>query len=212
MNELVIAFKNQGKSTLALWLAQSKHKPIIAYDPHEIFVDIKDAEVLRDIEELNDRIGDELDRNTMLVYVPTGEDDEQDFNEFCAALWKPRQCVILIDEASYIQTAGHAPRFLKKLLRLNEEKYKVDLIQASHRVTDVSTLTRSQTWDWYIGFTADKNDLEIIREKWGDTVADAVEAIPFESYQVVHVSATMRTHEVMTDSQRWYQPLTAKAA
>lgn len=204
-NELVIAFKNQGKSTLALHIAREKHKPIIAYDEHEVYTDV--GQVV-DLDELEDYVTDGLKRDDFLVYVPSGENEQEEFNEFCARIWKPVGVTILIDEASYIQTSGHASKYLKKLLRLNEERYNVSLIQATHRATELSTVTRSQSWDWYILFTPDPRDIGVIRERWGDAVAAAVQQLDFDSHHYIHVSATLKgKFEVITEPQSWYENL-----
>jgi hypothetical protein len=207
-NELVIAFKNQGKSTLGLHIARMNRKPIIAFDEHEVFTRV--GHVV-DLDELEDYITDGLKRNDFLVYVPSGENEQEEFNEFCARIWKPANVTILIDEASYIQTSGHAAKYLKKLLRLNEEIYNVSLVQCTHRATELSTVSRSQSWDWYILFTPDPGDIRVIRDRWGDEVANAVQQLDYDSHHYVHVSATLKgKYEVITDSDSWYENLRPK--
>lgn len=203
-NEIVCAFKNQGKSTLALHLAREKHKPIIAYDEHEVFSDVGD--VVADLDELESRL-EYVKRDDLLVYIPPGENEKEEFNEFCARIWKPKNCVILIDEASYIQTPGYAPKYLKKLIRLNEERYNVDIIQATHRPTDLSQISRSQSWEWYMLYTPDPRDIEVIRERWGDEVAAAVQGLKWNSHHYIHASATMQTYRIDTDSEKWHEKL-----
>lgn len=201
-DEVIFGRKSQGKSTISFYRARQQSKDIIIWDAccqYPVFPAAHNPEQLERLLKMKDDDGQFI---TPIAYQPSGE-PKDNFPAFASAVWrcKRRPVVVIIDEASELQTTSSMEPKLSRLVRQGH-RYGIGVIQNTHRPPDV----HRRSWalaSIYIFFrTTDELDLERIEEHCGEEVASKVSHL--EKFHCVVWNEDAQTYEVWTDPNRWY--------
>jgi hypothetical protein len=113
MNILVVGRRREGKSTLALYLAEQSHKALIVFDPRGMF----DGEVVTSGEQLKEVLQDRQEQEWKrekderpIVYRYDGSGPEGAFAGMSDVLFPPQFTrggfALIVDEAGELQSAN----------------------------------------------------------------------------------------------------------
>lgn len=211
MNTLILGRRGLGKTTLAVWHAQTLSNHIVAWSPGAQF---KNADVrTHDLEVIDDWMDNaDNDEDYFLEYVPEGDYDT-DFTTFAMTIKQYGDFVLIIDEASEIQSPSKINDRLDKLIRRaprreKGEKRPIDIVQTTHFPVDLHRTSFGLSDDAYIFRLTRQRDIDRIRVELGDSVADAVEGTKTPETSpagrdVVHVNITTQQFEIMEDPTKW---------
>jgi hypothetical protein len=195
---LVIGRREQGKTTLAYWLARQRSTRVI-FDPRAMFHTTSDVlpsgfalfELLDDREE---------------VIVQPQENVVAAFDETTTAIrdWilqnPDEPFALLVDEARFVETTEKISPSFDWILRLGPRK-TLDTILTAHRPVDISTDIRAIADYWFIFQTTQEHDLKVITERCGGEVADMVSTL--EPFQLVVWNDSIGKFRKETDSEKW---------
>ncbi|MGH9770312.1 MAG: hypothetical protein ACRD4Q_01200 [Candidatus Acidiferrales bacterium] len=195
MNALVFGRRQQGKSTLAFALATEAGVPIAVYDINAQFRAWPEEEV----REAND-FALKLEDSDLVIYRPEA-DPWEEFNQIADDLWERESYVLILDEASQLQSPGHAHPKLDRIVRMCDAK-NVHLIQTIHRPSDTAMICRSLATDWYIFRTNQETDLKVIAERCGSAVAQAASEVAPHEY--VHWDDSAGVYTVCKNPSSWF--------
>jgi hypothetical protein len=230
MNIYVIGERGQGKSTLSLFLARriqvAKGAHVIAiFDPKRTFNSIPHTADLDEFSEwLENPPDDAISYQPFTQTVGDAKNADEVFDAFTqffdtlgvdyhlglrdnATRPNLRPVVLIVDEAWFLQSGASAHPRLESLVRLADSK-RFFLIQAAHRPKDFSTRIRAQLDELYIFHQWAEEDLQIIAQWCGETVAEAVKDLP--PHHVLKFMSSTRTWEVWSHPQGWYFDLEEK--
>lgn len=226
---LVIGRKGQGKSTLALSLAEQVQQKtdahvIAIFDPKYTYKSIPHTSDPDVFSEMLERGGVRA-----IAYRPapagSGEDRGGDamaaeFAAFMDAisieahLGREQNAsrknlgpvVLVLDEVWFLQSGNTIDPRLDMLIRLSDSKM-LYLILAAHRPTDFSPRVRAQADEIYFFQQILPGDLQAIRDLCGDAIAERVATLP--KHHVLRYSVPDNASEVWDDPQAWYIEISA---
>jgi len=198
MNALVFGRRQQGKSTLAFALAEEKQLPVAIYDINAQFRAWPE-EVVSDPSDFALKIED----SDLVIYRPES-DPWEEFEPVADALWERDGYVLIVDEASQLQSPSAAHPKLDRLVRMCDAK-TVHLIQTIHRPADAAVICRSLATDWYIFRTNQENDLKVIAERCGARVAQ--EAASIQPHEYVHWDDSAGIYTVCKRPDSWFRDI-----
>src|ERR1035438_6457449 len=178
MNSIAVGGREEGKTTLALWLARQSHLAVFVFDPRGIFV----GEVVYSPEELQaaiDRHAEEGWTDDPIVYRFEG-DPEEAFAEMSGVLFPPQFTrggfALIIDEAGELQGANRICDELRRVVsqhptdktpgRAPEDR--VHVIQTSHRLAEYHGKIKTCLNDLYIFRTRNPRDLDALDDFTGE--------------------------------------------
>ena len=221
---LVMGRKEEGKSTLAMFLAQRIQRRvnghvIAVFDPKHCFNRWPKTSDLDEFEELLTKT------STAVTYqpLPAGQqtiDDEtigEEFDAFMDALAIDEHLgrrsdarrhdlspsIIIVDEFSYLER-GQAPAWIETLVRL-ARKPDVYLLLAAHRPVEFSTQLRSQADELFFFNQTAPADLRAIEEVASPEIAEVVRTLP--KRHVVRYEVASRDSQVWATPEAWYVDL-----
>ena len=198
MKALCIGVSQTGKSTFALHLALSTGKQVIIWDANEVFIDIV-KEPVYTTEDLQQAL---RDGEPVIVYDATGvEDRHEEFIRFAAVLEGFDGHTLLVDEAGDVQRANDPNTGLDRLYRRSGRRGN-DLIETTHKATDIATLNRTLTTDTYLFAMPNKKSRKIISDEFSEDAADAAAMLP--DYVYVHFHNRTGEFDVVNDPDLWY--------
>jgi hypothetical protein len=198
---LCIGVSQTGKSTFALHLALSTGKQVVIWDANEVFTDIVKEPVYTpsDLEEAL-RNGEPV-----IVYDATGsEDRHEEFEGVARVLENFDGHTLLVDEAGDVQRASSPNPGLDRLYRRAGRRGN-DIIETTHRPSDVATLNRTLTTDVYLFAVTRGKDVKILSDEFSEEVAQAAAQLP--DYVYIHWHARTGEWEPVDDPEFWYVPL-----
>lgn len=212
MNTLIMGRRGTGKTTLAVWKARQLNIRAIAWSPNAEY-------------ENSDLRTTDLD--TLIDYIDTREDDEgyfveyiaeppydDNFNEFGRRLWSFNDFVLIVDEASEIQSPMWMNDQLNRYIRRAPRREKgeagpIDIVQTTHFPVDLHKVSFGLGDDAYIFNLTQRLHVDRIERELGAEVAAAVRSArtPESSSpgrDVVHINLITQKFEVMEDPEEWY--------
>lgn len=198
---LCIGVSQTGKSTFALHLALGTGKQVVIWDANEVFIDIVKSPVyvpgdLRSALE---------DGEPVIVYDATGVDDrEMEFEQVAIVLEAYDGHTLLVDEAGDIQKANSPNIGLDRLYRRAGRRDN-DIIETTHKPTQVATLNRSLTTDVYLFAITRQADIDAIGREFSEQAA--IEASHLPNYVYIHYYARTGAFDRVDDPEEWYIPL-----
>jgi hypothetical protein len=207
-DEVIFGRKEQGKSTISFYRARLQSKDIVIWDACCQYPVFPAAHTPKQLERLLQLRDDDGQFITPIAYQPAGE-PKDNFPAFAAAIWKckRRPIVVIVDEASELQTASNMEPSLSRLVRQGH-RYGIAVIQNTHRPPDV----HRRSWalaSIYIFFrTTDELDLERIKEHCGEEVAGHVSKLA--RFHCVIWNEDKQTYELWTDPSKWYVDIHGK--
>jgi hypothetical protein len=197
---LVFGISQSGKSTFALWLALEYGKQVVIWDANEVFLSVV-KEPVSNLDDLQDALNAE---EPVIVYDASGFADKPgEFEAFAMLLEQYDGLTLLIDESGDIQRASGPNHGLDRLLRRAGRRGN-DIIETTHRPTDIATLNRNLTTDVYLFFMWNKKGLKNISDEFGDNVAEAEADLPPDGYAFIQLDPHTGRFEVVDEPQEWY--------
>lgn len=209
MFAIVIGKREQGKSTLSLFIAREWSERVMIFDPRRQF---NQGYITHDFVEFQELL-DERDAR-IVVYQPLSEDDDSEF-VFIAREALARgfvsnpsgKFVLLVDEAQDLAKTGQSMQALSRFVR----KTKTDtaaLVMNFHRPADVATIFKALPTDMFIFRTTLGNDIAWLKENVGEDVADRVRQLPDHIF--IHVKVDRDKWRIIDTPESWFVPLEGK--
>lgn len=201
MKALCIGVSQTGKSTFAFHLALSTGKQCVVWDANEVFIDVVKSPVYTP-----DDLREALHKGEpVIVYDATGvEDRHSEFIAFSAVLESFDGHTLLVDEAGDVQRATDPNSGLDRLYRRSGRRGN-DIIETTHKATDIATLNRTLTTDTYLFAMPNPNSRKILEREFSPEAAEATAALP--DYVYVHFHNRTGKFVVVDDPDVWYIPL-----
>src|SRR5579863_4275895 len=201
MKALCIGVSQTGKSTFALYHALQTGKQVVIWDANEVFVDIVKEPVYTP-SDLEEALRHE---EPVIVYDATGVDDRPvAFEQFAAVLESFDGHTLLVDEAGDVQRASSPNPGLDRLYRRSGRRGN-DIIETTHRPSQIATLNRSLTTDVYLFAVTRGADVKILANEFSEEVAEAAAGLP--DYVYIHWHARTGAWEKVDAPEEWYVPL-----
>jgi hypothetical protein len=198
MKALCIGVSQTGKSTFALHLALSTGKQVVIWDANEVFVDIVKEPVYTP-SDLEDAL---RAKEPVIVYDATGVVDRHEaFNNFAAVLEMFDGHTLVVDEAGDVQRATNPSPGLDRLYRRSGRRDN-DIIETTHRPSDIATLNRTLTKDVFLFAVSRPKDVKILSDEFSPEVADEANHLP--DYVYIYYHARTGAWEKVDDPDEWY--------
>ncbi len=209
---LVFGVSQTGKSTFAFALALSRRKQLIVWDANEVFIGTVKMPV-NDLDSLQDAI--EQKEPVVVFDASHVADKPETFEAFAGVLEQYDGHTLLIDESGDIQRASGPNHGLDRLLRRAGRRGN-DIIETTHRPTDIATLNRQLTTDVFLFFMWNKKGLKAISDEFGEDVAQAESELPADGYAYIYLDPHTGNYSVVDEPDSWYidleQPVSEKRA
>lgn len=212
MTTLIIGERGEGKTTLAKYLARSRSRVVLMFEP-------KPDEATQDVELVNDDVElfDAIERakdagSATIAYVPD-DDVMQGFDDFVGVITTNDKRVrylyggitVIVDEGWTLMNPQRSHRELERLLRLAPRSgYRtINVIVIAHKPADINQRTHTFSDELFLFRFSEKSDLDRIAECWRPEIADVVQAFPDNSHYVVHYDKNRRKVEVWNHPELW---------
>lgn len=208
-NVIVCGRMKEGKTTLAMHLANEWSPGVVFWDPrHQTRV--KDATYVYTADELEDAIQDEAWRKGPIIFRPNGLQLAEDFEAMATVLFNPPDrfdnFTLIVDEASGMQSAHTIAPHLA--LAVRQHPRSVLIIQTSHSLQDWYRTSKDLTNDLYVFRLRGKSLAYVI--DFCDGSAELEETIKnLPRHHLVHIcfeaSDDEKEFEVIDDPASWYE-------
>ena len=219
MNIIIVGRREEGKSTLALYLAYQSHAAVFVFDPRGMF----DGHVVQSPEQLQQAISDKLyEDGNPIVYRFDSGNAETAFEEMADVLFPPQFTrggfALIVDEAGELQGANQINEALKRAIAQHPTKgdFRVSIIQTSHRLPEFHGKTKALLNDLYIFQTTHPRDLQTILDYTGsEEILPIVEKLPQHHllrYKFARQADGVAQYEVWDNPTVWYVPMSASSS
>jgi len=204
MLDLIVGKRELGKTTLAISISQA-FETVVIFDPRHMIDITSDVLTERNV---RGNLYDMLDSRSVIIVRPLFE-IEQCFADMCLEIFEwltdnqDASFCLLLDECRFIPHPETNRQF-DFIVRCTPRS-RTTVILTCHGITDISTDLR-RVADYLIMFRLTlEADLDRVRERCGDTVADIVANLkPYEYVVWDDGKSTFKKH---TDFQKWFVPL-----
>jgi hypothetical protein len=204
MLDLFIGKRELGKTTLAVSVSQFYDTRVI-FDPRHMINTTNDVLTEGNIKgALYEMLNDRAD----VIIRPTF-DKQRAFDEMCREIYDwirdnpdERFCLI-IDEVRFIEMP-EANQYFDFIVRCTNRSM-VAVLMTMHGVVDVSTDLRRVADYWVLFQITLDADLDRIRERCGDEIAEQVQKL--KPYQYIVWNDSNGTSRTYTDSSKWFVPI-----
>lgn len=195
---LCIGVSQTGKSTFALHEALSTGKQLVIWDANEVFTDVVHSPVYTP-----DDLFDALRKGeSVIVYDATNSADRhEEFERVAAVLECFDGHTLLVDEAGDVQRPNDPNSGLDRLYRRAGRRGN-DIIETTHKATDIATLNRTLTTDTYLFAMPNKKSRKIIADEFSQEAADQAAILP--DYVYIHFHNRTGESELVDDPESWY--------
>jgi hypothetical protein len=195
---LEIGVSQTGKSTHAFYQALQTGKQVVVWDANEVFIDTVKSPVYTP-SDLEEALRQE---EPVIIYDATGSDDRaEEFTQFAAVLESFDGHTLLVDEAGDVQRAASPNPGLDRLYRRAGRRGN-DIIETTHRPSQIATLNRSLTTDVYLFAVTRGADVKILANEFSEEVAEAAAGLP--DYVYIHWHARTGAWEKVDRPDVWY--------
>jgi len=139
MNVLCCGRMKQGKTTLAIWLANNWSPGVVIWDPRHM-IEVEGATYVSDGEELEDAIRSDDWKKGPIIFRPSALHIEEDFAQLCGVLFTPPEkyaqagFAIVLDEAAQLQGSNTINPHLDVVVR--QHPRSVLVVQTTHSLQD----------------------------------------------------------------------------
>jgi len=180
LNSICVGTRGEGKSTLALYLANQSHTAIVVFDPRGMF----DGHIVYSAGELEEALDQEdyLDGQPIVYRFDHG-DANQAFEEMARVLFPPQFTrggfALIVDEAGDLQSSQSINLELRRAIAQHptQGEMRVHMIQTSHRISEFNGKTKTcldyiyqfrtnnpRDHQALVDFTDDPAIVEVVRE------------------------------------------------
>jgi hypothetical protein len=201
LKALCIGVSQTGKSTFALHLALQQGKQVVIWDANEVFVDIVKEPVYTP-SDLEDALHA---KEPVIVYDATSVGDRPaEFERFATTLEPYDGHTLLVDEAGDVQRASAPNPGLDRLYRRAGRRGN-DLLETTHRPSQIATLNRSLTTEFYIFGISREADVKTMANETSMEVAEQAHHLP--DYVYIQYYTRTGAWTKVDDPDAWYVPL-----
>jgi len=198
MKSLCIGVSQTGKSTFAFHLGLSTGKQLVVWDANEVFIDTVKQPVYN-TDELQEAL---QKKEPVIVYDATSVDDRhEEFERFASVMENYDGHTLLVDEAGDIQRATSPNRGLDRLYRRSGRRGN-DIIETTHKATDIATLNRTLTTDTYLFAMPNNKSRKIISDEFSEEAAERAANLP--DYVYIHFHNRTGDWNVVDEPNEWY--------
>lgn len=204
MLDLVIGRRELGKTTLAVSLSRHFSTRVI-FDPRHMINTTSDILTDGQIEGVLYQMLD--DRAEIIVQPHFNK--EATFAAMCAEIYAWLQdnpgepFCLLIDEARFVKTPEDNPHF-DFIVRCTPRE-NVTVIMTCHGIVDISPDLRRVADFWILFRLTMEADLDRVRERCGDLIAEEVQKL--EPYEYIVWNDAISTWKKHADKERWFVSL-----
>ena len=170
MNIICCGRREEGKTTLAMFLARKHHKAVFAFDPRGMI----DGVIVYGSDDLEDAIEAKAWNDGPIIYRFDDGDDNTAFDEMSSVLFPPNFTKggfsVVVDEAGRIQNAhGINESFVRAIKQhpTNPPRESVSIIQTNHRLAEFNGACKSLMNELYIFQTTYDLDLRTLEAHTG---------------------------------------------
>jgi hypothetical protein len=205
MLDLVIGKRELGKTTLAVHICEHFSTRVI-FDPRHMIHTT--ADILTDGQIADGTLYSMLDTRAEIIVRPAF-DKEKVFEEMCAEIYRwlkdnpGEPFCLLIDECRFVKSPEENQHF-DFIVRCTPRS-EVTVIMTCHGIVDVSPDLRRVADYWILFRLTMEADLDRVRERCGDTVAEAVQRL--EPYEYIVWNDANSSWRKFSDRNAWYVPL-----
>lgn len=205
MLDLVIGKRELGKTTLAVFICFHFSTRVI-FDPRHMIHTTSD--VLTDGQISDGTLYSMLNTRAEIIIRPAF-DKEIVFEEMCAEIYRwlkdnpGEPFCLLIDECRFVKSPEENQHF-DFIVRCTPRS-EVTVIMTCHGIVDVSPDLRRVADYWILFRLTMEADLDRVRERCGDTVAEAVQRL--EPYEYIVWNDANSSWRKFSDRSAWYVPL-----
>lgn len=202
--------REQGKSTLALAMAEELSPRAVIWDPRlqfEVGVTTSDY---REFRELLDE-----EKPRFIVYQPLSIDDDEEFPPIANEIFErgrysvpASQFTFLVDEAQDLAQSGESLRALSRLAR-KTKRDTVALIFTYHRPMDVRPIFRALPTDFYVFRQTLDDDLDWLRRNISPEVAERTRTLP--DHHFIHAKVDQDQWRIIDTPEVWFVEMTGRA-
>lgn len=213
---LKIGRRKRGKTTLAYYMVRKSPKRVI-FDPRGMIPDSPGSVRVMDATWLSERAMPALADGEIeqIVFVPQTDDLGPPFRALAHELkqwtfdYPSEPLGVMIDELGWIESAHRDPPELRRALR-NCEPEIFHVFVTCHRPIDIPVNTRAIADYWLLFHCVQEHDVNVIRDRCNDTVAQAVQKLQGRSF-VLYDDADGKHREYPESApgivSPWYVPL-----
>lgn len=200
MLDLIIGRRELGKTTLAVSLSRQFTTRVI-FDPRHMIDTTSDVLSENNVQET---LYEMLDSRVEVIVRPSFE-TERTFAVMCEEIYHwlkdnpDEDFCLLVDEARFVSSPEKKQHF-DWIVRCTP-RAKVSVLLTCHGVTDISPDLRRVADYWLLFRLTQPADLDTIREKCGDDVAELVESL--NPYEYVVWNDAIGTYRVHRDPTKW---------
>lgn len=204
MLDLIIGRRELGKTTLAVSLCRHFSTRVI-FDPRHMIHTTSDILTDGQIEGV---LYDMLDERAEIIVRPHF-DKEQTFAAMCSEIYSwlkdnpGEPFCLLVDEARFVKTPEDNPHF-DYIVRCTP-RINTSVIMTCHGIVDISPDLRRVADYWILFRLTMETDLDRVRERCGNEVAEEVQKL--DSYQYVVWNDATASWRKYADKTAWYVPL-----
>jgi hypothetical protein len=204
MLNLIIGKRELGKTTLAVNLARY-HSTRVIFDPRHM---INTSRCILTDSQIKDGLYNALDTEPEIIIRPHF-DKEAAFEATCEEIYQWLQdspgepLCFLVDESRFVSEPEKNQHFDYIVRCLPSSQ--VTVILTCHGIVDVSTDLRRIADYWILFRLTMESDLDRVRERCGDTVADEVQRL--EPFQYIVWNDQKSVYTKKTEPRKWYVKL-----
>lgn len=225
MNSICVGGREEGKSTLSLWLAYRTHAAVIVFDPRGMYEGV----VVQHAYELENALDEQahMIAENPTVNVPpvvyrfdymTAEDA---FTEMSVVLFPPQFTrggfALVVDEAGELQGANYINPALKRAVAQHPLKGELQdhIIQTSHRLAEYNGKVKTCLDDLYIFRTRNPRDLRALEDFTSEPelvrIVQDLRKHHLIHYKFARQDDGQNQFEIWTDPTQWFIAINADA-
>lgn len=215
MNAIIVGFRRQGKSTLALALAGSQRKTILIWDPNDnyrstAFSQVRPNSNWSGAGETVEQFMERAERTGEIEIARLGPLDQQDierhFQDMADALWEWDDFALIIDESMLLQNPMRRHPALDRFIRRSTAGMYV--IQTCHRMFELNQLSRFLVDELYAFRLELPRERKLITDQFDVELGQVVSELEDREYAKWYRTDTGRTYFYrQPNSECWYVDL-----
>lgn len=215
MNIITCGRREEGKTTLAMFLARKYHKGIVVFDPRGMIGGI----IVYNVDDLECAIEEGEWNNGPIVFRYDEGDPEEKFEELCEVLFPPRFSLggfsLVVDEAGFLQNPQYINKAFSRAIKQHPTEAtgpiheSVAIIQTNHRLADFNNTCKALMNELFIFQTTLTGDLKTLDEHTGgsreiSSIVQNLEQHHCVRYLYGRQPKGMKQYEVWNDPSAWF--------
>lgn len=169
-NIITCGRREEGKTTLSMYLARRDHPGVVVFDPRGQIAGI----VVYNCDDLEAAIEEGAWKDGPIVYRDDSGEPEASFNELSSVLFPPQFPLggfsLVVDESGFLQNAHYINRNFARAIKehptdaTGPREESVTIIQNNHRLAEFNNTCKALMNELYIFQTTHPGDLKVLGE------------------------------------------------